>query len=280
MSKKTKPNIIFKNKELFTLEQSAKYLAVISDQEVSEIDVLDLALQGKLQLSVRFPTGAYLRPCKHSNKEAARQAFPKSEFYIPTVEIGSYKKIYEPPGIFGYVEYEGPVFVAPPSSIYDLPVIEAGRYAIEARLDGATDRPINLIAAAFVEKEGQLFQLYKHNGTFHESPIFTNKLPDDFQFVVRRESLEAFVNSIEEKKSGTLTSRERTTLLNTIGGLVNLMLTTTQGGQKISIYESQEAIIDGLLTHFPNHSGIAKSTLELKFGEANRVFKETESNPN
>lgn len=70
-----------------------------------------------------------------------------------------------------------------------------------------------------------------------------------------------------------LNRRKETTYLNIIGGLLGLMLGTTPGGQKGSAYESQAAIISAMLAHHGGKPGIADSTLEQKFSEANRSIK-------
>lgn len=56
--------------------------------------------------------------------------------------------------------------------------------------------------------------------------------------------------------------------LNIIGGLVNLMLSVTPNGKKISAYNSQSDIIDALLAHYPNKKGLSKRSLEGKFSQA------------
>lgn len=70
-------------------------------------------------------------------------------------------------------------------------------------------------------------------------------------------------------------ARAETTYMNIIGGLLGLMLGTTPGGQRGSAYESQAAIISALLAHHSGKPGIADSTLEQKFAEANRSIKAT-----
>lgn len=71
---------------------------------------------------------------------------------------------------------------------------------------------------------------------------------------------------IEQK----LDARERTSLLNIIGGLLDLMLGENERGQRRSEYRKQEAVIDDLLAVHRGKAGIAKSTLEAKFAAAKR----------
>jgi hypothetical protein len=81
-----------------------------------------------------------------------------------------------------------------------------------------------------------------------------------------RNSLRGMVNS----RASDINPRAETTYLNIIGGLLNLMLTESSGGQKGSIYESQSKIIDALLGHHNGKDGIAISTLQQKFAAAKR----------
>lgn len=85
-----------------------------------------------------------------------------------------------------------------------------------------------------------------------------------------RDSLRAMV-----ERAAAPGGRAETTYLNIIGGLLGLMLGTTPGGQKGSAYDSQAAIISALLAHHGGKPGIADSTLEQKFADANRSIKAT-----
>ena len=85
-----------------------------------------------------------------------------------------------------------------------------------------------------------------------------------------RDSLRAMV-----ERAAAPGGRAETTYLNIIGGLLGLMLGTTPGGQKGSAYDSQAAIISALLAHHGVKPGIADSTLEQKFADANRSIKAT-----
>lgn len=68
--------------------------------------------------------------------------------------------------------------------------------------------------------------------------------------------------------SDTFSRRSKTTLLNITGGLIGLMLGKTPAGRDQSIYINQSAIIEALVTQYPNIPGISKRTLEEKFALA------------
>jgi hypothetical protein len=68
-------------------------------------------------------------------------------------------------------------------------------------------------------------------------------------------------------------ARAETTYLNIIGGLLSLMLGKSPSGAAQSVYLNQAAIISALLAHHSDKPGIADSTLENKFAEANRSIR-------
>ncbi len=82
-----------------------------------------------------------------------------------------------------------------------------------------------------------------------------------------RDSLAAMVEKINP-----LIPRAETTYLNIIGGLLFLMLGKSPAGKAQSVFDSQAAIISALLAHHGGKQGIADSTLENKFAEANRCL--------
>jgi len=94
---------------------------------------------------------------------------------------------------------------------------------------------------------------------------------------VRRLDREVFGAGMQASQTPALSAplqrRAETTYLNIIGGLLELMLSTTPGGQKGSVYTSQASIISALLADHRGKPGIADSTLEQKFAEAKRSIK-------
>lgn len=75
------------------------------------------------------------------------------------------------------------------------------------------------------------------------------------------------------KQAGSPNERAETTYLNIIGGLLSLMLGRSPDGKKISVYESQDAIISAMLGYHSGKPGIAARTMEDKFAAANRSIK-------
>lgn len=75
---------------------------------------------------------------------------------------------------------------------------------------------------------------------------------------------------ILEKQMPMDDERSEKTYLNIIGCLVQLMLAKSPAGVKQSVYNSQTAIIEAILAHYPNAYGLKQRTLEEKFSAANK----------
>ncbi len=76
-----------------------------------------------------------------------------------------------------------------------------------------------------------------------------------------------------ESQIKDLGTKEETTYLNIIGGLLFLMLGKSPKGEKLSVYESQAAVISAMLAYHDGKPGIAARTMEDKFAAANRSIK-------
>jgi hypothetical protein len=85
-----------------------------------------------------------------------------------------------------------------------------------------------------------------------------------------RDSLRAMVDKMDVPGE-----RAEATYLNIVGAMLELMLGKSDAGRALSIYTSQAAIIDALITHNPKTDGISKTTLEGKFADARRRLKST-----
>ncbi|MBF8668223.1 hypothetical protein IR012_05270 [Pseudomonas putida] len=68
-------------------------------------------------------------------------------------------------------------------------------------------------------------------------------------------------------------SEASTTILRVIlGSVLTVTVGKSASGQVQSIYETQSALVDTILTQFPGISGLSKTTLDRKFAEARRLF--------
>ena len=95
--------------------------------------------------------------------------------------------------------------------------------------------------------------------------------PEPAELVIQRNDIEAFEALIAQGNQSlpvAINPRERETLLNITGGLLDLLLGKTPAGKLQSVFESQAAVIDALLARYEDKPGIAKRTLEDKFAKA------------
>ncbi len=110
-----------------------------------------------------------------------------------------------------------------------------------------------------------------------ESSYFpAQSLPEDSVLVVRMQALRDFERSLDsqsEKPSRTTSTRETQSLLNIVGALVNLLLGTTPGGAKQSVFRSKAAIIEAILARHPALPGLTERTLQQKFADAKRSLE-------
>lgn len=73
-----------------------------------------------------------------------------------------------------------------------------------------------------------------------------------------------------EKQGGALGLRSESTYLNIVGGLLTMLLGKWPGGVPYSSFETLEAVIDTLVAHYGDRSGISERTLWSKFAAAKR----------
>jgi len=72
------------------------------------------------------------------------------------------------------------------------------------------------------------------------------------------------------EKAKVPAERAEATYLNIIGALLDLMLTKSPGGQAHSVFSSQSAVIETLLSYYGEKPGISTRTLQDKFAQAKR----------
>lgn len=92
------------------------------------------------------------------------------------------------------------------------------------------------------------------------------------EMLAKKAALEAECNAMRlmAERGSEPAARAEVTYLNIIGAIVDVLQRKTPAGQPMSRFESQSAIIDSLLAHFPGKPGISKTTLESRFAEARR----------
>ncbi len=281
---------LFKLKRWLSLSESAKHLSTVLGDEVSVADLLRLALDGRLVLSVVFVNSAYGQICKLFDRESAEW------LEVPPLRSGRPPLRIPKGGAVVFIAPDGREYQCCGAPIplendepYDLTMIGAERLSVQHAYQleiGGPPAEWVAIDGAILAQSGNYFQL---SGHFSENPYFDqsklNKswahasnfypagLPDDATIVVRPASLTNLTRSLEDADAllpQQLSVREQTSYLNIIAGLLDLMLGKTPSGKAQSVFTSQSAIISALTAHHHGKQGITQRTLEQKFAEARR----------
>ncbi len=183
---------LVKLKQWLTVSEAAEYLALVFDEDVTESDVYQLALDGNLKLSVRFVNGAFVRPENSGPTEAEEER----------------------------VHLEG---------VWDLPMSGAEKLDVERayqELIGGPDVDMlyRALGERFVESsDGVQFVVLRASHEGGRTQFFDAFcLPVDSVFVVRTKALEKLLQQAPDAPlDRKLRTRERDTLLTIIGALCN-----------------------------------------------------------
>lgn len=175
-----------------TVSDASGYLSTQLKEEVTEADVLRLALDMRLRLSVNFVNGAKAR-CGYISNELSRRI---------------HEEDYELPSI-AYIFYDDNWDAAPldPVStifgIYDLPMKYGERRDIESRYNALIGGPhVNFSSSESTIVEGQDSEICEiqmecagQESSATTSYAKANCLPKDGMLVVRTEALKEFVKT-------------------------------------------------------------------------------------
>jgi hypothetical protein len=221
---------LFKLKEWLTISDAAKHLTTTLHEIVSEADVLQLALEGNLKISVYLVNGAIARECivvNPSEIEWEILPLPNSSGREGRKEI----KIPKAGRVF--IHSDGSVMqvqkrVQLESGVFDLPLSGGERVDVEHRfqiLTSGIEVTSVTLDGEFVEGNGFLYELYDGHyddalDEYQEHPA--GALPEDSVLVVRTSALIEFLRVIDnapEKAERQIGNRERETLLAIIATL-------------------------------------------------------------
>lgn len=210
-------------KQWVTVADAANYLSDAFDEDVSESDVLHLAIEGRLQLSVHFVNHAKAKEMKLLPLEEA-----DSFLGIPVQGHEPYDVVLGIPWKSGRVLAEVKNSrVKTISGIWDLPMVGNERIDVEKKyqsLTGGPDVTLVCLDGTFVENsDGQIYQLQEFfDGDRYQKdhPSHNTKksypaggLPEDAVLVVRTEVLRGFAarEKTDDKKDNEtpLERRER-----------------------------------------------------------------------
>jgi hypothetical protein len=212
---------LFKLKKWLTVSDTAKHLTVLLGEEVSDADVLQLALDGLLTLSANF--------VNHATAYRATRV-PLNE--VPTIAGLHGEKVYIATRLndgTGLKFDDQPIRI---TGVWDLPLLGAERLDVQNRVQSLLGGPgVDLLCleGAFVSGgDGELFQLQVHFDeavTGRAGYYPAGGLPEDCMLVVRTEALRAFEQAMGDQTEGVdrpLRTRERRTWLTVISALFNL----------------------------------------------------------
>lgn len=225
---------LFKLKEWLTVPEAARHLSNLFGEEVSEADVLRLALDRHLKLSVNFINQVYGKRGKliaYEDEENLPAEFRSILATLPEEQkdkiVSGFKKL----GTFDehFVCLDKKITTI--DGVWDLPLVAGQLYVIEneyQKLSGGPEVITPITGASFFVRDGGIVcQLYEElDDSFvakveNESDRYypaVASLPDDSVLVVRTSALLDLHERVNEEQTGdrtpsTLTPSERKSLI-------------------------------------------------------------------
>lgn len=243
---------LFKIKQWLLLGDAAERLSKTFEERVTEADILQLALQGRLRLSANFVNGQTARPGtivpydKAKTFSVTPPGFDEPEELLRGVQISQTEVIdFDDDSMIGV------------SGIWDLPMIGAERLDIEHRYHLLTGGPevtgVMLDGVFIVNGGGRVCQLqarFDKQKDGREGFYPAGGLPDDVVIVVRPSALAEFEATLDDTSHGPsprdhkdidrpIETRERRNLLTVIEALRNLRGGKGRGEIKALVSETE-----------------------------------------
>jgi hypothetical protein len=264
---------LLKLKEWLTVPDAARHLSILFGEEVSEADVLRLALDGHLTLSVNLVNHTACRCGPILSREAATRSF-EGKFDV----------------VFGQEIRDGEFWqegkeVTHIVGVWDLPMLEAERDDVEHRYQMLTNGPA--VKATTMEgprvsrEDGTMCRLLDNfsddgsDGLLKPPPRYypAFDLPSDSVLVVRipeLRKLEARILEPERQPEKPLERRERTTLLVIVAALAKLAkIDVTKPSSAAAAIESQLTLMGTRVAArtIENHLNRVREALESRSEE-------------
>ena len=286
---------LLKLKEWLSVEDAARHLSIMFGEQVTEADILRLALDSRLTLSLNFVNDVYGRTgvikeaseARHIDVPADMAAAAKVK--APDEYRGAWRKLCMGIRLVGSTKVidleEGIVKL---HGVYDLPMIGGERLDIEHRFQQLTGGPAVTAVAidgAFVSaSNGELAQLQDHyednpyagsrelkKPWHHESNFYPGGgLPADAVLVVRTAALEEFQASLadaaDERGNRTdISTRERSTLL-------KLVISMAMEGYKYSPEAARNSAVAEITADLAKHGlDVSDDTVRKYLKEATKT---------
>lgn len=268
---------LLKLKRWLSVADAAHHMTILLGEKVSEADMLRLALDGHVTLSVNFINSARGMLGSLVPRELTKWEKVPSLDGLGTVDI--------PHGIplkdGSMIELRSEVSRI--DGLWDLPLIGAEALDVEQRYQQLTGGPpVTMVHldGVFVRAGDVWCQLQEQLalGEQDQQPFGfypTAAIPEDAVFVFRTAELARFqselskADDVERKASAPLAPRSEATYQTIIGALLELVRTPRPGR------DSDAAVIRELIENYSDKPGISKSTLETKFADARRRLHST-----
>lgn len=295
--KKVGPSKLFKLKKWLTVSEAARHLSSLFEETVGEADVLRLALDGHLKLSINFVNQVYGKRGKlipyedEENLPAEFRSILASLATLPEKEkenlISGFKGLGTFKGHFLHLDKK----ITTIDGIWDIPMVAGQLYVIENEYQKLFDGPrveTPIVGASFfVRVGGDVCRLYEK---FDESFVVKTKegekiidlkndpepyypagpsLPDDSVLVVRTNSLREFEDRYfadQEVDERPPSKRQQNSDLHIIGALLEVIVE----GQ---LFSSEEKLRDHIADQYRGYSGCASRTLAGRFAEVKKLLR-------
>lgn len=211
-------NKLFKLKHWLTLQETADHLSTICKGQVSVDDLLRLALDGALTISVIFVSGAVASLCRPAGEEISRSGSRRPTDAWPFVSRGSFGVIDSTSGGQKY-EVADQVFRLEIDRPFDLPMVGGEREHIRCKYFKLDQEP-HRNDSIYVTTGQEILQL-KELSEEHDAFRPTGKFPQDVVLVVTRSALldleQTLNDDVEKRDSKAVGTAERNSLLTIIG---------------------------------------------------------------
>lgn len=275
---------LFKLKKWLLLKDAADYLSGALSEPVKESDILQLALDGQITLSVSLANQIY---CKRA--EVLSGANIRRTEGIPIKGMPPYEVILGVRvGEDRYLDFNNAI-VQGMEGIFDLPMIGGERILVQERFQDLTGGMVletTSIDGVFLQEppceefgHGDYFQVVDYIERTLDwrdlswYPI--GNLPEHAVLVVRTNNLNDFLKRVETETlqentaDRPLAPRERSALLRIVGGLIELLIDARANKAKT---KNASEIIEALVAAYGDKDGISKRNLEGKFAEAKHLL--------
>lgn len=275
---------LLKLKSWLTPLEAAKYLTNVFSEQVTEADIYQLGLEGRLTLSVNLVNHASakigevvpLAGCE-SAEIPAFHGNGTITFYPNAIKLSDGTAVKFDPAVRTI------------SGLWDLPMIGGECHVVSDRYHQLTGGPINemiSLEGAFVtDSAGKIAQLLKFSDGAKDRRESDNYYPAgedliDGAIVVRTECLWDLEARVAEQAGTTkdkpMLARERATLHRIIGAMLAELTSRVDPATKAPAnprYKTQADLIAELMDLHPRKEGISRTTLENVFAEAKRTLE-------